>query len=95
MLSAFSIKTTEELPWSHPLIWGLLMVGGIFGLAFVYVEARWAPYPVMPLRLISQRTPLAVALANLMASMTAFSMVSVSTMNMFPPRRFFSSSAAL
>ncbi|KAI9574971.1 vacuolar amino acid permease [Boletus coccyginus] len=75
MLSAFSIKTTEELPWSHPLIWGLLMVGGIFGLAFVYVEARWAPYPVMPLRLISQRTPLAVALANLMASMTAFSML--------------------
>ncbi|KAN0097740.1 Major facilitator superfamily domain containing protein [Tylopilus felleus] len=75
MLSAFSIKTTEELPWSHPLIWGLLTVSIIFGVSFVYVEARWAPYPVMPLRLISQRTPLAVALANFMASMTAFSML--------------------
>ncbi|KAF8558994.1 vacuolar amino acid permease [Imleria badia] len=75
MLSAISIKTTEELPWSHPLIWGLLTVSGIFGVAFAYVEARWAPYPVMPLRLISQRTPLAVALANFMASMTAYSML--------------------
>lgn len=85
MLSAFSIKTTEELPWSHPLIWGLLTVSGIFGVAFLYVEARWAPYPVMPLRLISQRTPLAVALANFMASMTAFSMVSASPNNVFSP----------
>ncbi|KAG8218370.1 major facilitator superfamily domain-containing protein [Butyriboletus roseoflavus] len=75
ILSAFSIKTTEELPWSHPLIYGLLTVSGIFGVAFVYVEARLAPYPVMPLRLISQRTPLAVALVNFMASMTAFSML--------------------
>lgn len=83
MLSSFSIKTTEELPWSHPLVWGLLTVCGIFGVAFVYVEARWAPYPVMPLRLITQRTPLAIALANLMASMTAFSMVSVSIQGCF------------
>ncbi|KAG6378441.1 vacuolar amino acid permease [Boletus reticuloceps] len=75
MLSAFSIKTTEELSWSHPLIWGLLTLSCIFGVAFVYVEARWAQYPVMPLHLISQRTPLAVALANFMASMTAFSML--------------------
>ncbi|KAF8138171.1 vacuolar amino acid permease [Boletus edulis] len=75
MLSAFSIKTTEELSWSHPLIWGLLTLSCIFGVAFVYVEARWAQYPVMPLHLISQRTPLAIALANFMASMTAFSML--------------------
>ncbi|KAG9317195.1 vacuolar amino acid permease [Chiua virens] len=75
MLSAFSIKTTEELPWSHPLIWGLFVLSGISGVAFVYVEARWAPYPVMPLRLVTQRTPLAVSLANFLASMTAFSML--------------------
>ncbi|KAH0839647.1 vacuolar amino acid permease [Lanmaoa asiatica] len=75
VLSAFSIKTTEDLPWSHLLIYGLFTVGGISGVAFVYVEARWAPYPVMPLRLISQRTPLAVALANFMASVSAFSML--------------------
>ncbi|KAF9221873.1 vacuolar amino acid permease [Gyrodon lividus] len=75
MLLGFSLKTTEELPWSHPLIWALFIVSAIFWMAFVYVEARWAPYPVMPLRLITQRTPLAVSLANLMGSMTAFSML--------------------
>ncbi|KIL00356.1 hypothetical protein PAXRUDRAFT_29848 [Paxillus rubicundulus Ve08.2h10] len=75
MLLGFSLKTTEELPWSHPLIWALFIVSAVFWMAFVYVEARWAPYPVMPLRLITQRTPLAVSLANLMGSMTAFSML--------------------
>ncbi|KAF9246956.1 vacuolar amino acid permease [Melanogaster broomeanus] len=73
MLLGFSLKTTEELPWSHPLIWGLFVLSAIFWVVFVYVEARLAPYPVMPLRLITQRTPLAVSLANLMGSMTAFS----------------------
>lgn len=95
LLSAFTIKTTEELPWSHPLIYGLLTVSGIFGAAFVYVEAQWAPYPVMPLRLISQRTPLAVALVNFMASMTAFSMVRVSTNQYVSSMTIFAYSAAL
>ncbi|KIJ20547.1 Drug:H+ antiporter-2 family protein, partial [Paxillus involutus ATCC 200175] len=75
MLLGFSLKTTEELPWSHPLIWALFFLSAVFWVGFVYVEARWAPYPVMPLRLITQRTPLAVSLANLMGSMTAFSML--------------------
>jgi len=74
LLSAFSIKTTEELPWSHPLIWGLVTSSCIFGLAFVWVETRWAQYPVMPLRLVLQRTPLAVALSSLLAAVTSFSM---------------------
>ncbi|KAH7887923.1 vacuolar amino acid permease [Phlebopus sp. FC_14] len=75
MLLGFSLKTTEELPWSHPFIGTLFFVSVIFWMAFVYVEARWAPYPVMPLRLITQRTPLAVSLTNLFGSMTAFSML--------------------
>ncbi|KIJ70285.1 hypothetical protein HYDPIDRAFT_77195 [Hydnomerulius pinastri MD-312] len=75
LLLGFSLKTTEELPWSHPLISSLFITSAVFWAAFVYVEARWAPYPVMPLRLITQRTPLAVSLANLLGSMTAFSML--------------------
>ncbi|KAJ8595338.1 vacuolar amino acid permease [Rhizopogon salebrosus TDB-379] len=75
LLLGFSLKTTEELPWSHPLIWGLFCGSAVFWVAFILVEARWAPYPVMPLRLIAQRTPLAVSLANFLGSMTAFSML--------------------
>ncbi|OJA20884.1 hypothetical protein AZE42_00884 [Rhizopogon vesiculosus] len=75
LLLGFSLKTTEELPWSHPLIWGLFCGSAVFWAAFIFVEAHWAPYPVMPLRLITQRTPLAVSLANFLGSMTAFSML--------------------
>jgi len=75
LLLGFSLKTTEELPWSHPLIWGLFCGSAVFWVAFILVEAHWAPYPVMPLRLITQRTPLAVSLANFLGSMTAFSML--------------------
>ena len=75
MLLGFSMKTTDEIPWGSPVIIGLFTGSALFTVAFILVEAFWAPYPVMPLRLISQRTPLAVSIANLLASMTAFSMV--------------------
>ncbi|KAG2369982.1 vacuolar amino acid permease [Suillus spraguei] len=75
LLLGFSLKTTEELPWSHPLICGLFCTSVVFSVVFILVEAYWAPYPVMPLRLITQRTPLAVSLANFLASMTAFSTI--------------------
>ena len=75
LLLGLSLKSTEELPWSHPLIWGLISVSGIWAVIFVVVETKVAAYPVMPIRLIKQRTPLAVSLANFFASIAAFSML--------------------
>ncbi|KAF8211294.1 major facilitator superfamily domain-containing protein [Mycena galopus ATCC 62051] len=75
LLLGFSLKTTEEIPWSHPLIYGLFVASSICGVSFILVETYLAPFPVMPLRLITQRTPLAVSISNLFASMTAFSML--------------------
>lgn len=75
LLLGFSLKSSENLMWSDPLIYGLFIASAVFGFLFVLVESRWAPYPVMPLRLITQRTPLAVSFANLFASMSAFSML--------------------
>lgn len=77
LLLGFSLKSTEEMAWSDPFVVGLLFGSVIFAFLFVLVEKYWAPYPVMPLRLITQRTPLAVAASNLLTSMSAFSMVSV------------------
>ncbi|ETW84316.1 major facilitator superfamily [Heterobasidion irregulare TC 32-1] len=74
LLLGFSLKSSENLMWSDPLICGLFIASAVFGFLFVLVESLWAPYPVMPLRLITQRTPLAVSFANLFASMSAFSM---------------------
>ncbi|KAL0581982.1 hypothetical protein V5O48_000040 [Marasmius crinis-equi] len=75
LLLGFSLKTTEELPWSHPIIYGLFIASFICGTFFAVVETKVAAYPVMPLRLIKQRTPLAVSLSNLFGSMAAFSVL--------------------
>ncbi|KAJ7904358.1 major facilitator superfamily domain-containing protein [Mycena olivaceomarginata] len=60
LLLGFSLKTTEEIACF------------ICGVLFIFVEKYWAPFPVMPLRLITRRTPFAVSLSNLFASMAAF-----------------------
>lgn len=75
LLLGSTLKSTESLPWSHPLVCGLFIMSISFGVLFVTVEACWSPYPVMPLYFITQRTPLAVALSNFFGSMSAFSMV--------------------
>ncbi|KAF9484004.1 vacuolar amino acid permease [Pholiota conissans] len=75
LLLGFSLKSTEEMAWSDPFIVGLFAGSIIFTFLFVLVEKYWAPYPVMPLRLITQRTPLAVSISNLLGSMAAFSML--------------------
>ncbi|KAI0269230.1 vacuolar amino acid permease [Gloeopeniophorella convolvens] len=75
LLLGFSLKSTESLPWSDPLIYGLFIASAVLCVLFVLVEACWAPYPVLPLHLIAQRTTLAVSLSNLFGSMAAFSMI--------------------
>jgi hypothetical protein len=83
LLLGFSLKSTEELCWSNPIIWGLFVASGIFGALFMLVESYWAPYPVMPLKLITQRTPLAVSLGNLLTSIAAFSTVRITLIHMY------------
>jgi hypothetical protein len=75
LLLGLSLKSTEELPWSHPLIWGLISSSGIWVVIFVIVEIKVAMFPVMPIRLIKQRTPLAVSFSNFFVSIASFSMI--------------------
>ncbi|PFH52884.1 hypothetical protein AMATHDRAFT_1920 [Amanita thiersii Skay4041] len=77
LLLSFSLKTSEELPWSHPIVCGLFTISFISTILFVLVEKYWAVFPVMPIRLITKRTPLAVSLSNLLTSISAFSMASL------------------
>lgn len=64
-LLPLALKNTEELPWSHPLVWSLLSASAIALVGFILAEYKWSAFPVLPLRLIRQRTPLFVALTNL------------------------------
>ncbi|KAA1466139.1 vacuolar amino acid permease [Dentipellis sp. KUC8613] len=75
LLLGFDLKTTEDMPWSDPLIYGLFIASAVFAILFVLVEKHWAPFPVMPLRLITRRTPLSVSLACFFGSISAFSMI--------------------
>jgi hypothetical protein len=75
LLLAFSLKTGEELAWTSPIVLGLFGATAVLWPAFVCVEAFWSSHPVMPMRLIKQRTPAAVGWANFFGSMTAFSML--------------------
>ncbi|KAL6299123.1 vacuolar amino acid permease [Sparassis latifolia] len=75
LLLGLSLKSTEELPWSHPLIWGLLAASVVWCALFILVETRFSPYPVMPMRLVKERTPLAVSLSCFFGSVAAFSML--------------------
>jgi MFS family permease len=65
LLLGLSLKATEDLAWKDPKIWGLLIASVIALAAFVFTEAKVSPHPILPMRLLISRTPLAVALTNL------------------------------
>ncbi|KAH8891799.1 MFS general substrate transporter [Thozetella sp. PMI_491] len=44
-----------KIPWSHPLIGGLLAVATVLFVAFVQVERRWAKEPIIPMGLFAKR----------------------------------------
>jgi hypothetical protein len=52
----------NELPWTHPLVLTILPLSAIFFILFLVVEGMFANEPIMPLYLLSRRTPLATAL---------------------------------
>lgn len=65
LLVAVTLKGSEELPWHHPLVWTLLVSSIVFIAGFVIVEGFFSKELIVPLRLLKQRTPRAVALMNL------------------------------
>ncbi|KAF8707361.1 vacuolar amino acid permease, partial [Rhizoctonia solani] len=75
LLLGLSLKTGEDLKWSSPIVVSLLCLGAVFAVVFVLVEAKWAPEPVMPMRLLTMRTPFFVAVSNFCMSCYAFSML--------------------
>lgn len=81
LLLSVSLKTAattasgKEYAWSDPTIWGLLIVSLVFMVIFLYVEAYYATEPVLPLSMFKRRTPLSVALCNVLMAMCIFSML--------------------
>jgi MFS family permease len=44
------------LPWSHPLVLTSLPLAGLFLLIFIYVEEKFSSEPIIPVRLLLNRT---------------------------------------
>jgi MFS family permease len=65
LLLGLTLKSTEELEWSDNRVWGLLAGSVVSWIAFVVAEIWISPEPVMPMRILGSRTPLAVAITNL------------------------------
>jgi hypothetical protein len=82
LLLALSFKTAStdarELAWSDPQVWSLLATSGVGFILFIFVEGWVAPEPVLPLRLLTRRTPVAVAISNFTFSVSTFSVVRLS-----------------
>ena len=63
------------VPWNHPLVYVSLPLSALGLLAFNYVELRRASEPVIPVRLLANRTVIAACFTNWFASMAVFSLM--------------------
>jgi hypothetical protein len=75
LLVAVTLKTAEEMPWSSPAVWGLSVISVIALVSFVFVEMCVSGEPILPMRLLSQRTPACVAVSNFLLSFVGFSLL--------------------
>ncbi|KAI5866073.1 major facilitator superfamily domain-containing protein [Durotheca rogersii] len=65
----------NELPWSSPLVIGLLVASVLlFGL-FLVVESKTTAIPVIPLRMLKGRFPITIQIANLFAGLSSYSYI--------------------
>lgn len=71
-------STDPELAyhWSDKLIIGMFVGSAVFFCIFLHIELYVAAEPVLPIELLTQRTPVAVAINNFTISILSFGVVS-------------------
>ncbi len=60
------------VPWTHPLVLVSLPLSFVSLLVFIYVEAKIATEPIIPMHLLVTRTAAAVCLCNWLQTMVVF-----------------------
>ena len=63
------------VPWNHPLVYTTLSLSLVSLLVFIYIESSHASEPVIPVKLLLNRTVLAACLTNWFLTMSAFSLI--------------------
>lgn len=62
----------NNVPWSHPLVIVSLCLVPLGLAVFVLIEEKYVAEPIIPIRLLLQRTPLAACLVNWSATQSFF-----------------------
>ncbi|CAI7655740.1 unnamed protein product [Penicillium discolor] len=65
----------NQVPWTHPLVLTSLVSSAVFLGLFIYVEAVVASEPVIPVRLLLDRTVAAACLTNWFGTMAVFGLL--------------------
>ncbi|KAJ5594959.1 uncharacterized protein N7459_001167 [Penicillium hispanicum] len=65
----------NQVPWTHPLVLTSLPLSVVFLGLFIYVETRVALEPIVPVKLLLDRTVAAACLTNWFTTMTVFGLL--------------------
>lgn len=63
------------VPWNHPLVYVSIPLSFLMLLAFIYIEDRIAAEPIIPVRLLANRSVAAACLTNWFMTMSVFSLI--------------------
>ncbi|KAL5336669.1 major facilitator superfamily domain-containing protein [Aspergillus crustosus] len=76
VLLLFGLNTGgNQLPWTHPLILTTLPLAAVVFGVFIYIEANIATEPVIPVRLLLNRTVLSACLTNWFTTMNVYGLL--------------------
>ncbi|KAL4885655.1 major facilitator superfamily domain-containing protein [Aspergillus karnatakaensis] len=76
VLLLFGLNTGgNQLPWTHPFILTSLPLAAVVLGLFIYIEANLASEPVIPVRLLLNRTVFSACLTNWFSTMNVFGLL--------------------
>jgi len=65
----------NQVPWTHPFVLITLPLSAIFLALFIYIESTLASEPVIPVRLLLDRTVLSACLTNWFTTMSIYALL--------------------
>ncbi|CEH19501.1 Predicted transporter (major facilitator superfamily) [Ceraceosorus bombacis] len=74
-LFALSSLSAEDRTLKDMQVWLALVLGSLGSVAFIFVEHRIASKPILPLRLLTQRTAASVSLTNFALAISSFGLL--------------------
>lgn len=72
ILVPLSLLSGADASPSDPQVWGIFLTGAFSLAAFLYVETSLAAQPILPMKLLADRTGAGVSLSNFGLSVTSF-----------------------